>query len=80
MELLAALDDLVVGHMALLLAHQGGWDEILMVLAPVSIFAGLLYVANRRAKGLAERGAADADGETPATPRSAPRNDRAGPR
>lgn len=31
------------------LAHQGGWDEILLVLAPVSIFAVLLYVANVRA-------------------------------
>jgi hypothetical protein len=78
MELLAALDDLVVGHMALLLAHQGGWDEILMVLAPVSIFAGLLYVANRRAKGLAERGPSDPD--APRTPPPAPRNHRAGPR
>jgi hypothetical protein len=34
---------------AALLAHQGGWDEILMVLAPIVIFAGLLVVANRRA-------------------------------
>ena len=30
-------------------AHQGGWDEILLVLAPVSLFAVLLYVANKRA-------------------------------
>lgn len=35
------------------LAHQGGWDEILMVLAPVGLFAGLLYVANKRASRLA---------------------------
>ncbi len=34
---------------AALLAHAGGWDEILMVLAPIAIFAGLLVVANRRA-------------------------------
>ena len=39
----AWLDDVRV------LAHQGGWDEILMVLVPVSVFAGLLYVANQRA-------------------------------
>jgi hypothetical protein len=32
-----------------LLAHQGGWDEILLVLTPMSLFAVLLYVANRRA-------------------------------
>ena len=31
------------------LAHQGGWDEVLLVLAPLSIFAGLLYLANVRA-------------------------------
>lgn len=31
------------------LAHQGGWDEILLVLAPVGLFAFLLFLANRRA-------------------------------
>lgn len=30
------------------LGHQGGWDEILMVLAPLLIFAGLLALARRR--------------------------------
>ena len=30
------------------LAHQGGWDEILFVLAPLVIFAGLLVLARRR--------------------------------
>lgn len=35
--------------MIVLLAHQGGWDEILLVAAPLSLFAGLLYLANRRA-------------------------------
>jgi hypothetical protein len=34
---------------ALLLAHQGGWDELLFVLIPIALFAGLLAVANRRA-------------------------------
>lgn len=34
------------------LAHQGGWDEILMVLAPLLIFAGLLAVARRRVADL----------------------------
>ena len=33
----------------MVLAHQGGWDEMLMVLLPIVIFAGLLVVANRRA-------------------------------
>jgi len=37
-----------------LLAHQGGWDETLLVLAPLSLFALLLYVANRRASRLGD--------------------------
>lgn len=36
------------------LAHQGGWDEILLVLAPIALFAGLLFVANRRAERLGD--------------------------
>jgi hypothetical protein len=41
---------------ALLLAHQGGWDELLFVLVPIALFAGLLAVANRRAsRAQAER-------------------------
>lgn len=31
------------------LAHQGGWDEILMVVAPLALFWFLLRLANRRA-------------------------------
>jgi hypothetical protein len=31
------------------LAHQGGWDEVLFVLLPIALFAGLLAIANRRA-------------------------------
>lgn len=34
---------------ALVLAHQGGWDEILLILTPIAIFAALLGLANRRA-------------------------------
>lgn len=30
-------------------AHQGGWDEILMVAVPLLLVAILLVVANRRA-------------------------------
>ena len=61
MQLFAPLTSLVVGHIGgpgaipLVLAHQGGWDEILMVLVPVSLFAALLYVANRRASSMAAR-------------------------
>jgi hypothetical protein len=35
--------------LASVFAHQGGWDEILFVVVPIAIFAGLLAVANRRA-------------------------------
>lgn len=31
------------------LAHQGGWDELIFVLLPIALFAGLLAIANRRA-------------------------------
>ncbi len=36
----------------ILLAHQGGWDEILMVLTPIALFAALLWLANSRATRL----------------------------
>ena len=39
---------------SLTLAHQGGWDEILMVAGPVLIFAWLLSIARKRAQTLAE--------------------------
>ncbi|MDG2028095.1 MAG: hypothetical protein P8J50_13390 [Acidimicrobiales bacterium] len=32
-----------------LLAHQGGWDEILLVAGPIVVFASLLLVARHRA-------------------------------
>lgn len=41
--------------MIALLAHQGGWDEILLVLGPILVIAGLL----RLAKSRVERGAAN---------------------
>jgi hypothetical protein len=40
------------------LAHQGGWDEILFVAVPLAVFAVVLAVANSRAK----RRAAERDG------------------
>ena len=47
--------------MTSLLAHQGGWDEILFVLLPIGLFAGLLALANKRAaREQAER---DAEGD-----------------
>ena len=35
---------------ATLLAHEGGWDEILLVAGPIALFGGLLWLANKRAK------------------------------
>ena len=31
-----------------LLAHQGGWDEILMVAGPIAVIVGLLAIVRRR--------------------------------
>lgn len=55
-----------MGTMTLLLAHQGGWDEVLIVMAPIAVFGGLLFMANRRAAAL-EDGAPDEgdDAESP---------------
>ncbi|MGH9136857.1 MAG: hypothetical protein ACRD0G_07385 [Acidimicrobiales bacterium] len=46
---------------AVALAHQGGWDEILLVLTPIVLFAALLALANRRAAKIVED---DDEGET----------------
>lgn len=34
--------------MTALLAHQGGWDEILLVLGPILLITGLLRLAKHR--------------------------------
>lgn len=47
----------------LVLAHQGGWDEILLILTPISLFAGLLWIANRRANAEIRR-RRETEGET----------------
>ena len=31
-----------------MLAHQGGWDEVLLVLGPMAVIAGLLFLAKKR--------------------------------
>lgn len=43
---------------AAVLAHQGGWDEALMVLVPIALIVWVLKVANDRAKR--QRAEADA--------------------
>ncbi len=65
---------------SLLLAHQGGWDEILMVIVPVAVFGALLYLANLRAGKLGGNklgGGTDSSQDAP--PASLPKNPRGGP-
>ncbi len=31
-----------------LLAHQGGWDEILLVVGPIAVIVGLLAIVKKR--------------------------------
>jgi len=50
-------------HSLTILAHQGGWDEIVMVAGPIVVFAALLAVARRRALRHAPAAQADAADE-----------------
>ena len=51
-------------RIGLMLAHQGGWDEILFAAIPVAVIAVLLRVANSRAKKLSQPTSASSQ-ETP---------------
>ena len=44
-----------------MLAHAGGWDEILMVAIPIALFAVLLFIAGRRASARADADDVGAD-------------------
>ena len=44
----------------MILAHQGGWDEMLLVLGPILIMVGLLALAKRRAERSTEEQPDDA--------------------
>jgi hypothetical protein len=55
------------GPVTPLLAHQGGWDEILMVAAPIAVFGVLLWLANRRAQARLDANA-DASPSNPDEP------------
>ncbi len=85
MEQLSWIWSPVVGHMLAdvptVLAHQGGWDEMLMVVVPVAAFAALLYGANRRASQLGAGKSTDEStpGEAPKRVDTEPRNERGGP-
>ena len=43
--------------MGLLLAHQGGWDEILMFLLPIALVVGTWWLLDRRKSKRAKEGA-----------------------
>ena len=49
---------------ALVLAHQGGWDEILLVLGPIAVVGGLLWLARKRV----ERATRDDESAGPTPP------------
>jgi hypothetical protein len=63
--------------MAMLLAHQGGWDEALFVAVPVALFAVLLVRAKRNAE--AEHRAEHARTEQTGRSGAAPGDDRPDP-
>jgi hypothetical protein len=43
------------------LAHQGGWDEILLVAGPILVIVLVLWKATRRAERIAANRIADSD-------------------
>ena len=47
-----------------MIAHQGGWDEILLVLGPIAVIIGLLTLARKRVDA-AQRNAVDKTTQTP---------------
>lgn len=44
------------------LAHQGGWDEMLLIVGPIALVGGLMWLAKRRVEH------AHPDGVTPPHP------------
>jgi hypothetical protein len=58
------------------MAHQGGWDEVVLVLLPLVVLTGLLRMARRRALAETESGvdnlAADGAAAQPADPGTPP--------
>jgi hypothetical protein len=38
-----------------IVAHQGGWDEILLVAGPIAVIVGLLWLAKRRIDARSDR-------------------------
>ena len=54
-----------------LIAHQGGWDEILLVASPMLVVIGVLALVKRRVEAAA-RAAAESDAEANADVPSEP--------
>ena len=52
-------------RLAEVLAHQGGWDEMLLVAGPIVVIAALLALAKRRVDGAAADAAARYDDTDP---------------
>ncbi len=48
-------------RLAHVLAHQGGWDELLLVAGPIVVIAALLALAKRRVDGAAADAASSYD-------------------
>jgi hypothetical protein len=46
-----------------LLAHQGGWDEVLLIAGPIVAIAGLLVLAKRRVERTEPLGGSGSPGE-----------------
>ena len=50
-----------------MIAHQGGWDEILLVLGPIAVIVGLLMLARKRVEAAEQ--AKPAAGQKPPPPK-----------
>ena len=48
-----------------MVAHQGGWDEVLLVAGPLGLVAWLLWVADRRARRLDGTSPTERPGQAP---------------
>ena len=55
---------------ASIVAHQGGWDEILLVAAPILLIVGLLRLAKRRVERAATAQSVDQSADQPPNARS----------
>ena len=49
----------------LVLAHEGGWDEILLVAVPLALLAGVFWMADRRARRMGRPGETRSDPQIP---------------